>query len=412
MKKILVVCPTSRDYRELSYQGYEYNFIYAGHNPRGNLGGFDPVGFIDKTVARVKNKGISAVIGTHDYPGSIIASIISEKLGLCSVSTMANIICQHKYYSRLHQKDIFPWAVPEFKLVDPFEPIIKLPFDLPFFLKPVKSFFSIFATRIDTRDQYVDMLGKCRSHFSSFMGPFNKLIQKYSSLELDGNFLIAEKLAQGSQLTLEGYISDGLFEVIGITDSIMYPGSISFRRFDYPSRIAGHAVSKMSDIARKLLRHIGFYNGIFNIEFFYNPRQETIKIIEINPRMCSQFADLMEKVNGLNTYRTQLDIVLGIRPSQPAGGKYSVASSFVLRKFKDQIVTRLPCPEEIANIEKEFPEARIEIYGQLGKKLSCFMQDNSSYLYAIINLGAKNKKELFEKFSTCKNMLKFSFIDC
>ncbi|MGM0365109.1 MAG: ATP-grasp domain-containing protein [Actinomycetota bacterium] len=410
MKNVLVVCPTQRDYRELPGLGGQYNFLFAGSNPRESLGCFDPVAFVDKITALAGCENIEAVIGTHDYPSSIIASAIARKLDLPSLDILTNMLCQHKYYSRLYQKEVVPGAVPEFKLVDPFK-AVRLPLEPPFFLKPVKSFFSIFARRIDSYGQYMDFLDSCKCHFSGFMKPFNKLIETYTPLNLDGNYLIAEKLLEGSQATLEGYIFNGKFEVIGVTDSIMYPNTISFKRFDYPSRVSDRIKQQMADISRKALNHIGFDNGIFNIEFIYNPRSKQLNIIEINPRMCSQFADLMEKVNGANTYQIQLDIALGKKPIKSNRGKYGFASSFALRTFRDKIVSRLPGPQEVEEVKELFPEARIEVYGQQGRRLSCFMQDIGSYLYAIINLGGRSRDELFEKFNICKHKLGFGFQD-
>ena len=46
----------------------------------------------------------------------------------------------------------------------------------------------------------------------------------------------------------------------------------------------------------------------------YNQENDTIHIIEINPRMCSQFADLFEKVDGTNTYEYALALATGVRP--------------------------------------------------------------------------------------------------
>ena len=48
----------------------------------------------------------------------------------------------------------------------------------------------------------------------------------------------------------------------------------------------------MSDIAATLMPGLGFDNGLFNIEMMYDPSSGAISVIDINPRMASQFADL------------------------------------------------------------------------------------------------------------------------
>jgi len=86
----------------------------------------------------------------------------------------------------------------------------------------------------------------------------------------------------------------------------MHPGTISFARFEYPSALDLGVRERMARIAARFISSIGFDNGLFNIEMFYDPNSNSIHLIEVNPRMCPQFADLMEKVNGVNTYEIAL----------------------------------------------------------------------------------------------------------
>ena len=223
--------------------------------------------------------------------------------------------------------------------------------------------------------------------------------------------MIVEEVLQGKQVTLEGYVAGKKFEMIGITDSIMYPGTISFKRFEYPSSLDPSVKKRMASIAEKFVTGIGFSDGIFNMEFFYDSRDDSIKIIEINPRMASQFADLMEKVNGTNTYGILVDLALGLKPAnKTSGGRFKHAGSFVLRSFKNKIIIKLPGKTEIEKIHKKFPDARIEIYGSEGALLSDTLQDFQSYRYGIINLGGNSREELLEKFNICMEYLKFDFI--
>jgi len=84
-------------------------------------------------------------------------------------------------------------------------------------------------------------------------------------------------------------------------------GTISFQRFEYPSSLDERIQWRMSDIAIRFMRSIDFDDGLFNVEMMYDEDKDTIHIVEVNPRMCPQFADLMEKVNGINTYEIALD---------------------------------------------------------------------------------------------------------
>ena len=169
----------------------------------------------------------------------------------------------------------------------------------------------------------------------------------------------------------------------------------------------------MAGIARSFISSTGFDNGIFNIEFFYNPEEDSVKIIEANPRMASQFADLMEKVEGINTYKIQVDLCLGKVPIPvKISGRFKYASSFVLRSFEDKRIVSLPGKDEIKKIMRLFPEVRIEIYGKEGTLLSEELQDMQSYRYGIINLGGNSRQELDDKLKQCTSLLNFNFKDC
>ena len=81
----------------------------------------------------------------------------------------------------------------------------------------------------------------------------------------------------------------------------------------------------MADIAKRLMSGLGFDNFMFNIEMMYDARDDRIAVIEINPRMASQFADLYEKVDGTNAYEVLLDLGIGVGPRRN-GGKANIAS--------------------------------------------------------------------------------------
>ncbi len=417
MKNIVIICPTIRDRREIERLSredqYGHNYIFYGKNPREDLSAFDPGIFIEKFLDDFKDVPIDGIIGTHDYPSSMVASILSEKLKIPGPGILPNLICQHKYYSRIYQERVVPDAVPEFFLIDPSDRKYDGPPYFPVFIKPVKSFFSIFASRIDDRQQYNDFMGSYRKHKGKFSKPLNILLKKYSDFKINAEYLIAEKVMTGQQVTLEGYVYNGKIEIMGITDSIMYPGTISFKRFEYPSSIPVKIQERMARIARSFISSIGFDNGVFNIEFFYDQEKDSVKIIEVNPRMASQFADLMEKVEGINTYKIQIDLCLGKDPFPAMNSrKFKYAASFVLRSFEDKRIVKLPGEDEILKVQNIFPEARIEIYGKEGALLSDELQDMQSYRYSIINLGGNSRQELDDKLKQCTSLLSFELKEC
>ena len=165
-------------------------------------------------------------------------------------------------------------------------------------------------------------------------------------------------------------------------------------------------------MARAVMPALGFDHGFFNIEVMYNPERDAIHIIEINPRLASQFADLYEKVDGMNTYSALLDLALGKAPLVRSGqGKYEVAVSHVLRRFRDARVLEVPSREELDAIRSWQPALRVEVLATEGKLLSEEMQDGQSYRYGIINAGASTRRAALQVLTECASRLAFSFGD-
>jgi hypothetical protein len=166
----------------------------------------------------------------------------------------------------------------------------------------------------------------------------------------------------------------------------------------------------MKAIACRLMRCIGYRDGMFNVEFMFDARAGTASIIEINPRMSSQFADLFEKVDGTNSYSALLDVAMGRAPRIKRGqGKFRRAASCVLRTFANARVARTPARSDIETVEGMYPDARIEILTREGRNLSQELQDGRSYRYGLINLGGRDEFDIETKLSACLARLPFVF---
>lgn len=420
-KKVAVLCATHRDKRELKFEHICKDREIVFHEFDAELidrlvsKGFElpqhmqPEHVINEIMSIHSKHNVNGILATDDYPGSLFASYIAQKLNLKASSVQAQLLCQHKYYSRLIQQQIVPEATPAFALVNPElnpkKQVANLSF--PFFVKPIKSYFSLFAQRINSFEELAAVLAQPRT-FS--LHHFNWFLDYCDLKEVPAHFLLAEELLEGTQVTWEGHIFENEVVMHGVVDSIMFPGTICFARFDYPSKLSEDIQQRMTNIASKAIKGLGFNNGIFNIEFMYNPKTNAIQIIEINPRMASQFADIFEKVDGTNTYEVLLDIATGQKPVyNHKKGKYMCASSFVLRTFQDQLILKLPSVKDVEKTYMLFPDVRIEIFGTQGNKLSDELQDGKSFRYGLIHLGADNEQELYEKFQHCNQLLPFSF---
>ena len=422
MANVLFICPTHRDHRELArlngraphnyffhdYASLALEDLTAGEPPSGEAIP-DALQELERVLTRCDQEKIQAVASTDDYPGSTMASLVAAARRLPGTAPQANLFCQHKFFSRQLQAAAAPEVVPEFQLIDVAGEVAgDVLMKFPFFVKPVKSFFSVGAQQIASLLQLWEVKAKW-ARSAAFFQPFDLFLQKYTGRAIGTKFLLAEGLLEGWQATLDGYVYEGKVYPMGVVDSIMFPGTIAFQRFDYPSRLPESVQQRMLQVAQRVLPRLGFEHGQFNIEFMCDLAADRLSIIEINPRMSSQFADLFEKVDGTNSYSVLLDLAFGKPPSTTQRkGKYDAAASCVLRTFQDQRVLRLPSAEEIEEVEARYPDTRVEILATAGRKLSEQMQDSCSFRYGLINIGASDGEEVLQIFDDCLNRLTFS----
>ncbi len=356
-RNVLVVSATHRDHRELKRlnpSGIDFLFHdYASTSVEELIAGIgegasaaDPDVEVERILAGLNGSAIGAVISTDDYPGSALAAIVAKRLGLPGPDPRVVLVAQHKYLSRVAQAGLVPDAVPPFMLIDTAEGV-PLPEEtsFPLFVKPVKSFFSVGAEKVASRAELAALIPRWRA-LDQFFLPLQRMLERHAGESIGSKRLIAEGVLKGVQVTVEGYAFGGKASVMGVVDSIMFPGTIAFSRFDYPSRLPESVQARMADIAVVLMEGLGFDNGLFNIEMMYDAETGRTSIIEINPRMASQFADLYEKVDGTSSYQVLLDIAEGRAPrTTRRKGHYPFAASCVLRAFADHRVVKLPDAE-------------------------------------------------------------------
>lgn len=251
---MLVVCPSNRDRRELAKlqetRGYRFLFHdYASieleemvaPSPRCTV--VEAVAVqVERMVAAACRAGIDAVVSTDDYPGSTLAAIVAGRLGLPGTPIVADLLCQHKYHSRLMQQISAPEVVPPFTWL---EPGTVPEFAFPFFIKPVKSFFSVGACRVEDAEMLSYLMSRATLP-EAFFEPFDGLLQRYAGLAAGPSRVMAEGLLSGSQATFEGYAFDGRVSPVAVVDSIMFPGTLSFQRFEYPSALPQAVQDRMA----------------------------------------------------------------------------------------------------------------------------------------------------------------------
>lgn len=330
MRDILVLCPQERDLKAIHAAGLEdrYRVRFAGTD-LDQLEDFDPEGFL----AECERLPADGVIGTKDQ-SALLAALLAERKGLPGSTPRALLACQHKPTSRTLQQLVAPQATPSFAVLDG-----HVPFGVPFFVKPVVGRLSQNVYRIDDPR---DLLGL--HEIDHYTARYAEIAALAGANPADVHGFLAEELLTGSEVTLEGYVHAGRVTTIGVTDSIKYPGTLSFERFEYPSALSDARLDELSEVAGRVVPALGLEGAFFNVEFFV-PEEGPAQIIEVNARIASQFAPLVLGLHGRSTYDALFELAAGDDPAWETRAPEGVGVSYCLRVFHDALVEAVPDPE-------------------------------------------------------------------
>ncbi|GAB4357407.1 MAG: hypothetical protein Kow0060_10740 [Methylohalobius crimeensis] len=201
--------------------------------------------------------------------------------------------------------------------------------------------------------------------------------------------------------------------VHGIIDGVKDAHQLSFTRWEYPSVWPHSIQARMIEATERLMAHIGFDNSPFGVEFFWDEKTDRLWVLEVNTRISQSHSDQFIKVEGVSNHEVAIDVALGRQPEFGfKEGNYACAAKFMLRKYHDATVTRIPSAEEIQAIEGEFPDSRVVVLVEAGKPLS-ILRDQDSYSFEIANifLGAQSQKALLANYRDLARRLRFEFSD-
>jgi biotin carboxylase len=383
MRDILVLCPQERDLTAIAAAKLDrrHRVTFAGTD-LDQLEDFDPQGFLAECEALPAD----AVLGTKDQ-SALLAALLAERRSLPGPSPQALVDCQHKPTSRAAQARVAPEATPAFAPLEDSEP----PFEPPFLVKPVVGRLSQNVYRIDDPS---DLRGVYEN--DRYTTRYAEIAALAGADPASVHGFLAEELLSGLEVTLEGYVHGGRVTTIGVTDSVKYPGTLSFERFEYPSTLPEERQAELSNVAAHVLPALGFDGGFFNVEFFV-PEEGAAQIIEVNGRIASQFAPLVLALHGRSTYDALFELALGEDPGWKAGLPDGVAVSYVLRVFADAFVEAVP------DLDPD-----VEVLVRPGLYLSeQGTNDSQSYRLAILYGVGETREEAVERCRARAQSLSF-----
>lgn len=358
---------------------------------------------------------IDAIVGYWDFPVSTMLPILCARYGLPGATLEAVLKCEHKYWSRLEQEKVLT-EHPKFALVDLDD--ARPPHDLkyPMWLKPVKSFSSELAFKVETDEEFDEAVAEIREGIGRLGEPFQYFLDRAELppevADAGGSACLAEEAMSGLQAAVEGYSIDGRVEVYGALDSVNYPGTSSFQRHQYPSQLPEDAVRAMEDVAKRAIAHIGLDNIAFSIEFFVDPDSHDVCLLEINPRHSQSHAEIFELVDGVPNHHAMLRLALGHEPYMPyREGEWGIAGKWYHRHFgEDAVVRRAPTEEEIRRVERELPGVTVQTTAREGDRLSEMPeQDSYSFDLAHLIVAGTDEADMERKFEQAVERLPFEF---
>ncbi|WP_017569804.1 ATP-grasp domain-containing protein [Nocardiopsis halotolerans] len=360
---------------------------------------------------------VDAIVGYWDFPVTLFVPILCSRRGLPSSSLESFVKCEHKYWSRLEQSEVIdeypPFSLVELTDEEPSPPEAPA---YPMWLKPVKSASSELAYRVDDDEGFHEAVAMLREGIDRIGRPFEQILEMVDLppeiASVGGRTCLAEGALHGVQAAVEGYVYKGEVVVYGALDSVDYPGSPVFLKHQYPSGLPDHVARWMADVATRVIERVGMDNSTFSVEFFYDPVEEGLNLLEVNTRHSQSHAELFELVDGVANHERMLRLGFGQDPAlnEGARGEYAVAAEWYYRRFENGVATRVPTPEEVTALEEDLGGVTIEIVPQRGERLSDMSaQDSYSFELAKITIGAEDETELRAKYERCVEELRFEF---
>lgn len=383
---------------------------------------FDFDELLDRARAELRafDGRVDAIIAHWDFPASVLVPILADEFGLPSPGLESVLKNEHKYWSRVLQRESVPECVPQFCAFDPFDPdaLDKIDIPFPFWVKPIKSHSSQLGFEVTDAEVFATAIEQIRAEIGRIADPFDRALERVDLPEeirvAGGRTCLAEQVVTGTQAAPEGTMFRGEFHVHGLFDMRKDAAGHSFDHLDYPARTVPEDVQqRMIDVTERYLRHTGYDNGCFNSEFMWDAETGKLWLIEVNTRISQSHSDLFAKVDGSSNHGVAIDIALGDRPRMPhRKGEFAVAAQCMVPRYEDGIVRAVPGEADIAALQRRFPGTVVHIEVAPGDRLSDLPnQDAYRYKLATLYIGAPDADELERRYREAIDALPFEFAE-
>ena len=379
------------------YRFHEHGFDLFSFPSNARLMWFNVWRFVDFLAARYRGR-IDAVYSSNEQFGALAAALVAKRLGLPGADPEVLLCSQHKYEARLRLREFAPDLCPEFDIIPytiTLEEAARLKY--PLFVKPVKATFSVLARRCDSAQELIDHLRfkPWEKHvIKRLIEPHNQALRRFPGLRIDARKMIVEEVLEGRQINVDGFVHEGVVHLLGVADEVMYPGTNSFMRFAFPGADPKVLHERVRQASERVVLGYGLDHGFFNLEFFIHPRTGALKLIEVNPRLAAQLAQFYDWVLGVDTYELGFAMALNRPLPMAHAPRFGAAASFVWRSFDGTSCPRIPDRQDLDWLERQYPEARLELYPKKGGSLQRDLKWLGSHRWAVLNMPGQDEADL------------------
>lgn len=415
--KLRVVFPTAWDRQQLAASPEltaDLAVEFTAPDDADCAADFDVLAHIDGAIAAWRGD-VDAVFSSSDYPGAAAVAAIGTALGLPASRPQDVLAVAHKGLARRRQREVAPAATPAFQVVDPERPFALDPaIGWPCWVKPAKGSFSMLARRVGSLDELRAFLGSpaVAEYRRYWLSMHRALMARHLGGGVDAGEFVVEQELRGHLVTVEVFATGTAVRALGVVDSVRHERTGSFVAFEYPSALPAAVQARMEDLACRVVRGAGLRWTMANVELMWDSATDRLGIVECNPRMCGQFADLYAKVDGVHGHRIAFDLALGREPVVRRGaGAHAFAASFPLRVFEPVRVLRAPTAADRAAAQALFADTLVWNEVEDGAVLAEFAlgEDGHSHRHGVVNLGADARPELIARRDAVLRCLDYRF---
>lgn len=378
------------------------------------LASFEIERFVNSLARKAQRKGWRAVVSNHEQFGALAAAMLAERMDWPGTPVDAILACQHKLHARQVLQRVATEANTAFSELparygDP-APESLGALSYPVVVKPIKAAFSVLARRVTSRAELHELTRFGRRELwviRHLVEPFERVARARLPQAGTAHRMLIEQPGLGRQFNLDGYVYQGKLRPLGIVESVMYPGTQAFMRFDYPCQLADAAREQAVDVARRFLAEVGFTHGLFNMEFLFDHQTGKLTVIEFNPRMAVQFSDLYRRVDGIDLHRVALALAFGDDPAQlpREAATAGIASSLVYRSFDSAFMPPQPAVAQRRRFAAAFPDAFLFRFPKSRSAVARDFKWLGSYRYGIVHLGARDLADLQRQSARASELL-------